>query len=219
MAVNFAVIGITTPHEWDSPEEEALAIASFLKPRISEPGGPIPINPVDIFHIRKPDAPDCYARSLIQHIPEHLHKRLVLHSNYAIFRDFNLGGLHVKTQFSQADIEACIEGNLIISRSCHTIQEIKEDTSIPLSYSFLSPVFDSISKKGYTSKFSLHNEELRESLSLCPVMALGGVTPCDFQNLFDAKFAGAALLGYLWSPKQEMTSKIDKLIEARHNLH
>ena len=64
------------------------------------------------------------------------------------------------------------------------------------SYVTLSPIFDSISKMGYVSKFRL--DELPAALAGKRVVALGGVTPEAFPALREAGFIGAAMLGWLW---------------------
>ena len=66
-------------------------------------------------------------------------------------------------------------------------------------YLFLSPIFDSISKRGYLSKFS-HNELLNASIRGIiddKVVALGGVTPDKLSYLKSLHFGGAAMLGTL----------------------
>lgn len=57
--------------------------------------------------------------------------------------------------------------------SLHSLQELSEDLQ-GLDYAFLSPIFDSISKPGYTAAFDA--EALRDALSkaTCPIIALGG---------------------------------------------
>jgi thiamine-phosphate pyrophosphorylase len=72
-----------------------------------------------------------------------------------------------------------------------------------LDYCFLSPVFDSISKSGYTSAGFLAAEK-RQGLERAlkeaplPVLALGGVGPGCLGELRAAGFAGAAVLGAVW---------------------
>ena len=67
-------------------------------------------------------------------------------------------------------------------------------------YLFLSPIFDSISKQGYTHHFS--EEELIEAREKGiidrQVFALGGVEADKLPLLQSYGFGGAALLGSLW---------------------
>ena len=201
MADNFKIIGITTPAPLYSPSEEARIIVEFLESRA-----------IDYFHIRKPGASEDYARGLLNAIPRFLFSRLVIHSHYHLFHDFPSAGFHLKTGVNAPQTVS------FLTRSCHSVRECKEESS-SFAYSFLSPIFDSISKEGYISAFSLNDSELLQTLRQVPVVALGGVTPAHFQNLFKIKFAGAALLGYLWSPKSSLDATISDLLKAKEKLY
>lgn len=78
----------------------------------------------------------------------------------------------------------------------HTFEEVlryKEECD----YLFLSPIFDSISKRGYKSRFS--DEVLRrasvEGLIDSKVIALGGVTLDKIPYLRSLNFGGVAMMG------------------------
>lgn len=186
---NFLTIGITLPGSFVDVMKEVDIISAMLES-----------NAIDLFHIRKPDSTADYTRKLIEGIDRQLHNRLILHSHYVIYDEFEFGGWHYKPSCLQELPKQKSEfPTQILSRSCHSKEELEADSE-PFTYSFLSPIFDSISKEGYASNFSLDDDELKNLNSRFPVIALGGVTPDKFTNLFDMKFAGAALLGYLWSP-------------------
>ena len=69
---------------------------------------------------------------------------------------------------------------------------------------FLSPIFDSISKTGYTSSFDLSAvQESLQKLATRPgyqpqVLALGGISAKTLPLARQAGFAGAAVLGAVW---------------------
>lgn len=92
-----------------------------------------------------------------------------------------------------------------IATSAHSIDQLFE---IPFSPSFamLSPVYDSISKKGYRATISL--EECKEELPKLhfPVLALGGITPERYREVLHYGFAGGATLGYLYEEGTDMLS-------------
>ena len=87
-----------------------------------------------------------------------------------------------------------------ISASCHTLEEVQEDKKT-CDYVFLSPIFDSISKEGYSSKFT--PEAIREAVKADiidkKVIALGGIDEENILRVKDFGFGGAAILGGLWS--------------------
>jgi thiamine-phosphate pyrophosphorylase len=90
--------------------------------------------------------------------------------------------------------------------SAHSFEELKnfgEDIDV----CFLSPVFDSISKFGYKSKFS--KQELKDTIKAWKnfqkkenrqqkLFALGGVEADNIAELAELGFNGAGVLGAVW---------------------
>ena len=71
---------------------------------------------------------------------------------------------------------------------------------MPYVYMSLSPIFDSISKKGYKAAFSaaeLEEARLRGIIDQ-RVMALGGVTFDKINEVKRMGFGGAMILGDAW---------------------
>lgn len=201
--MDFQIIGFTEEKPFKDPSDEANQISNFLRS-----------GAIDFFHIRKYGADDDYIRNLILSIPSEFHNQLILHSHPHLFEELKVGGIHLKG--NQAYIK---KGNEITSRSFHSPAELMAlEVESPYSYVFLSPVFDSLSKQGYLSRLEEFVPFLDELGKKFKIVALGGVTPDNINKLFTLKFAGAALLGYLWSPKLNTTDKIEKLLQARKNL-
>ena len=84
-------------------------------------------------------------------------------------------------------------------QSCHSFEEVnaidgKEE------YCFLSPIFDSISKEGYESNFE--KTELKEFLKIdrkTKIIALGGVSDKNYNEVIELGFDGGAFLGSVWN--------------------
>ena len=92
-------------------------------------------------------------------------------------------------------------GNSIISGSdVKLIDELKNEKK-NFTYSFLSPIFDSISKSSYTAAFDM--EVLKQSAEAGvidkKVMALGGITTENVDVIKDLGFGGVVVLGDLWN--------------------
>lgn len=151
-------------------------------------------------HIRKPAYSESDTRALLDSIPSRLWPKLSLHDHHALAPEYGTG-IHLNSRNPQAP--AGFAGT--VSRSCHSLEESRGAAD----YVFISPVFDSISKAGYTAAFSL--DELRGKVdSRC--IALGGVEPCRLSQVADAGFGGAALLGYIW--RDFSISELDKRINT-----
>lgn len=175
---------------------------------------------LELLHLRKPGSEASLLYSLLDEIPRTYYPRIILHDHFEIVQhpDYHLGGLHLNRR--NTCIPEGYEGR--ISRSCHSIQEVKECLGSkvhPLyEYVFLSPLFPSISKEGYGEGFS--PEALREAGQKGEigekVIALGGISPQTIPLLRDIPFGGVAVLGSLWG-KQLGSEKPEEIIK-RYNL-
>lgn len=179
MSRDFLRIGFTLPEFIDGEAEQVV--------RLLDSG-------IDIMHIRKPGAELPRLRELIGSIPERYHPRLRIHDYFDLTHEFRLAGVHLNSR-NPLPPRDCAS----VTRSCHSLQEL--DVPLPgggmPEYQTLSPIFDSISKPGYSSRFDI--DGLRPYILGKNVVALGGVTPDRFGLLRDAGFLGAAMLGCLWT--------------------
>ena len=157
----------------------------------------------DYVHLRKPDFDLQQMRSFIEEIPQQYRVRLKLHSHFELASEYDVAGLHLNHRANVVPQTATLSGRLRLSRSCHAANELVGLDKY--EYVFLSPIFDSISKKGYVSRFPL--EEIRRrrddagsGVDWERVLALGGVCPDNIRRVADTGFGGAAVLGYIWEP-------------------
>ncbi|MBB6462959.1 thiamine phosphate synthase [Flammeovirga kamogawensis] len=158
-------------------------------------------NGIDIIHIRKPNATKEEISTLLNVIPIIYHKKLTLNQHFDLTYQFNVGGIHFKESMRQAtklkNLEQWKSKGLRLSSSVHQMDEIPQ---IPTAfdYLFLSPVFDSTSKKKYKSNTMLLERMKKERFELHQIVALGGITDKSLLQLDRSSFKGAAILGYLW---------------------
>ena len=175
-------IAITLPYAID---EEAAFIGQLLAEGI------------DIVHLRKPDAGIDYCRGLLKELTPDQRLRVVIHDYPTLYDEFSLRGVHLNRNVTQ--LPSDYRGSR--TRSCHTFEEVARYKD-ECDYLFLSPIFDSISKQGYRSKFG-HDELLNasnEGIIDSKVIALGGVTPEKIDYLKALHFGGIAMMGAINSP-------------------
>ena len=119
-------------------------------------------------HLRKPGCTERQMRGLIEALPEEFRPELTLQDHLSLAPEYGVGG-------ALGEVAMCRDAD----------------------YVFLSPVFDSISKSGYSSAFT--DAQLRSAPEIDGhVYALGGVRPEHFPLLAEYGFGGAALLGHVW---------------------
>ena len=142
-------------------------------------------------HLRKPGCTERQMRGLIEALPEEFRPELTLQDHLSLAPEYGVGGVHPTSRFPVAP-----EGwTGLVSRSSHSLGEVAMCRDA--DYVFLSPVFDSISKSGYSSAFT--DAQLRSAPEIDGhVYALGGVRPEHFPLLAEYGFGGAALLGHVW---------------------
>lgn len=146
---------------------------------------------LEIFHLRKNEYSESELRKFIELIPERHFKKIVLHSHYHLAVEYGLKGIHVPHTFRGA-----VPGRTV-SISFHALEEIQK-VEIRFDYGFLSPVFDSISKEGYKSRFNLNEVKLFLKHRNEKIIALGGIDEDKIETVKDLGFSGIALLGAIW---------------------
>ena len=146
-------------------------------------------------HVRKPGAHAEDVSALLDVVPERYYSRISLHDCHDLALRYGLGGVHLN---SRNPVPPSGFAGLV-SRSCHSFSELSEYLST-CDYLFLSPIFNSISKWGYSSHFSLEDIKSNSGIVNDRVFALGGVSADNIGLLPDVGFGGAAVLGYIWEP-------------------
>lgn len=151
---------------------------------------------LEFFHVRKPSYSVRDMKLWLEAFPVRLRERLCLQDCIGLANAFGVGGVHLNKR-NGGMTTVGYRGR--ISYSCHSLEEVRQ-MKPKADYVFLSPIFDSISKQGYKSKFS--KEELqkaaREAVIDEKVFALSGIDEGKFGELEEMGFSAAALMGSLW---------------------
>lgn len=150
---------------------------------------------LELLHLRKPNTEPVYSERLLSLLPEDYRRKVVVHDHFYLKNEYNLKGIHLGRRSPEAPPR--YKGQ--ISRSCHSIEEVKAQKK-EYDYVFLSPIFDSISKNDYPSQFDLNTlRELgRQKVIDRKVMALGGIDIDQIPMLRDCGFGGVVVLGAFW---------------------
>lgn len=151
---------------------------------------------VNYFHIRKPSFSEQQMREYLSVFPKEVRQKLSLHDFHSLAFEMGIGGIHINKRNPILKEEY---NEKRVSVSCHSIEQVKEWKE-RASYVFLSPIFDSISKKGYKSAFSFNElkKYFNDKILDNKVVALGGVTKDNIKELENIGFSSCALLSDLW---------------------
>ena len=171
---------------------------------------------LECFHLRKPGWDQEKIEQLLKQLTPEFLKRIVIHDHFNIAESYALGGIHF-TKKTKSDLYDWLHFSGTKSISCHNLKEIKELTDI-IDYTFLSPVFPSISKRGYAAQFDLL--EVRECLKeqeQTEVIALGGITENKLLICKKMGFDGVAVLGRIWKPGLSTDEMINRFKIIRNS--
>lgn len=167
---------------------------------------------VERVHLRHPRLSADDVATIIEKIDAQYHGRLSLNDFHELASRYGCG-IHLNGRNPRAP-----EGfDGTVSRSCHSVAEAT--TAAPMTdYRFISPVFNSISKQGYTAAFT--PGELRrafdDGLLDGDTFALGGVSADTMALLRDTGFSGAAVLGAAWGDgsREDISQRINRLLQC-----
>lgn len=165
---------------------------------------------LELLHIRKPCATRQEMEEYIAKVGYGFRNMMALHDQYELAEKYSVGGIHLNSR----NPEPPKDWNGRVSKSCHSIEEVSESLKTGCDYCFLSPIYDSVSKKGYKSGFK--REELLEykerGLINDRVYALGGVTEENVEDVINVGFGGCAILGDMWRDKENLKKTCEKLV-------
>lgn len=141
-------------------------------------------------HLRHPGVSASEIEGILKGIPPVLRSRVSVHYHHQLAAEYGTG-IHYGS--GSIPVSDRIIGP--VSKSCHRLDEVGEAFASGCDYVTLSPIFDSISKHGYASRFDLSDQWLRKTLLSGRVMALGGVDYTKISALRRAGFSGGVMLG------------------------
>lgn len=168
------------------------------------------------YHVRKPGWREAEVRRFVRGVPEPWRSRLVLHQAHELAVEPGCGGIHFKDRVgrnaaAEPEVNAArpvAAPGFLTSRSCHTVAAVEAALGHFASV-FFSPVFPSVSKRGYEPADDVvdvavllgrRSSEQRKTT----VLALGGIKPENVAQCIELGFDGVAVLGALWQAKEPL---------------
>lgn len=170
---------LITP-EVNLENEQALLYAMYLE------------NPEVLIHVRKPKSSKEEVDKYLDGFPKDIRNQIVIHNYVEAKEKFGLRGVHLSERYWS------VNGFSLpcLSLAIHSLSDLTNSSNS--DYSFLSPVFDSISKKHHKARFS--NKKLENTLFKInkKVIAVGGINKENIQKAKDLGFSGIGVLGAVW---------------------
>lgn len=161
---------------------------------------------LEVLHLRKPSFSRDEYRQLLREIQPEFYQRIMIHQFHDLCAEFILKGIHLQEQ-PRIDLQEKLEAyvsvymseGFSVSSSFHD-PKVLEECDINFDYHLLSPVFSSISKKGYEGKGFDVNSITKE------IIGMGGVNAQTIPEVFKLGYSGIGVLGGVWNSKHPIHS-------------
>lgn len=141
-------------------------------------------------HLRKPGWNFQQLLHFAKQIDSCFHSRIMVHYEEALLKEGAFRGVHYRAEALPAT-----KPPFTVSCGLHGWEQLEERGN-RLDYAFLSPFFQSISKKEYSANPALH--KLPAGKQREKAVALGGITAENLQEVISPGLGGAAVLGSIW---------------------
>jgi len=161
---------------------------------------------VERLHLRKPEMSLLELERLVSRLAPRWASQLVLHYQPQLALRYGIPQVHGPVKMGEGT-------GLRVSTSVHDWAEF---AALPdgLEYAFISPLFDSISKRGYLANAGLLS--LPEGALPCRPIGLGGVGAGTIGELVRNGWTGAAVLGWIW---EEPGKAAERFLQLKSIVH
>jgi thiamine-phosphate pyrophosphorylase len=172
-------------------------------------------------HVRKPGVLEGDKVELLERLAPRWASRLVLHGMPELACQYGIPQIHGAVELMDEKgrsgggllVGASHGGGLVagwpaVSTSVHSWKEF-EALPAGLAYAFISPLFDSISKRGYRANMALLGQP--EGSLPCMPVGLGGIGADTIGEMISKKWKGAAVLGWVWEEPRGALKRYEQL--------
>lgn len=154
---------------------------------------------LELLHVRKPDYSEEVMKAFLSKIELRYHSNLVLHQHHNLAEYFGIHRIHyTENQRTQLSITSDQFAAFTRSTSTHSIADFNSLNN-GFDYTFLSPIYPSISKPDYASNLN-HLEMVKQRTNFkTRLVALGGISSENIKETYRLGFDAVALLGTIWN--------------------
>jgi len=159
---------------------------------------------LQVFHLRKENVDKAAYQKIIEGISSEYHPRIALHHFHSLANDYNIQRIHHRENFRKERDNVELPENKIFSTSIHHLADMEQIKQY--QYSFFGPVFNSLSKPGYQGVIP-PDFRLEKQQATPKIIAIGGISLAEIDQVKTMNFDGVALLGSIWNdPSQALTT-------------
>jgi len=169
---------------------------------------------LELLHLKKRKFSKSKTKQYLKAVNKNYYDKIILHNHFWLAAKFKLKGIHLGRKERRSPFKTKMKifflrlfhPKLQVSTSFHSIQGAQLDTQ-KYHHVLLSPVFDSISKKDYSTAFSEKQIISLFEKTQHNYFALGGVDEAHVSMANNIGFKGVLIYGSIWNAGNDKLKK------------
>ncbi|MCP4437747.1 MAG: thiamine phosphate synthase [Aureispira sp.] len=174
---------------------------------------------LECLHLRKPTFSAEEYTQLLDAIDEQYYNKIITHTFFELVEVYGLKGIHLREAHRESlpkkELDAMIanvhDQGWVLGSSVHhpnTLAQLPQT----MDYVFVSPVFESISKKGYKPSVHWDINDLKKQYPF-QLIGLGGIAADKIEEAQLRGFEELAVLGSIWNDLDKAVDNFQQLLE------
>jgi thiamine-phosphate pyrophosphorylase len=143
--------------------------------------------------------------------------KIIINDRVDIAMALKADGVHLGQEDLPPEAARRILGaDVIIGFSTHNPEQARGAAKMPVDYIAIGPIFATNTKQTSHPPVGLQGLRLvRDELGQTPLVAIGGITSLNYQEVLDAGADAVALIRDLWFPPGHVAAQIGRLARPR----
>ncbi len=142
--------------------------------------------------------------------------KIIINDRVDIAVALKADGVHLgQTDLPPAYARKILGEKAIVGFSTHTVRQAAEAVKLPIDYLAIGPVFSTETKENHEKTVGLKGvENVRQVVGNFPIVAIGGITLGNYQEVFKAGIDSVAMVNNLLSDPNKITEKLREFLAS-----
>ncbi len=144
----------------------------------------------------------------------HLGIKIIINDRVDLALAVGADGVHLGQDDLPPEAARKILGpDAIIGISTHSVAQARFAVNMPVDYIAIGPIFSTSTKLDSDTPLGLRElSSVREVVGAIPLVAIGGITSENSQDVLDAGAAAVAIISDLWTPRNSLAERAPHLL-------
>jgi thiamine-phosphate pyrophosphorylase len=140
--------------------------------------------------------------------------KIIINDRVDIALTLKADGVHIgQDDLPPQAARELLGSDVIIGFSTHNLQQAKLSTRMPIDYIAIGPIFSTVTKTSTEPSVGLEGlTQVRQAVGDIPLVAIGGITSENSQEVLDAGADAVAVISDIWASSSQVVPQIERLL-------